>query len=228
MSKWDEISNVRAVYNLAAESYADFAGTTVTPATETQADRELLASFVDAVRAGERGVVADLGCGPGRVAALLATGGLAVIGVDMATKMLDIAKRAHPKVSFAAGLLDALPVSKRSLAAAVCWYSFIHTPPGALSAVCAEVSRVLADDGWLLVAFQAGDGSALHRSNAYDTGIEFTSYRHVPEHVTGHLSEVGLRVEDTVVRPPVLAHESAPQAFIVARACREGSPRPPP
>lgn len=215
MRERDDVSAVRAAYDATAESYAELVGTEIDAAIEGPLDRALLAAFVDLVGDHAGSSVADLGCGPGRVAAFLAAHGLDVVGVDVSTSMLAVARRAHPAIRFEEGRLAALPLPDASLAGAVCWYSIIHTPPGQLDRVSAELARVLAPGGRLLVAFQAGSGAPSHRREAYGGKVSLTSYRHDPDEVVRRLTEAGLRVDARVVREPMLPHESAPQAFIL-------------
>lgn len=210
-----------AAYDATAAMYAELVGTEISPATEAPIDRGLLATFVDLVAGSPTNRVADVGCGPGRVAAFLAAHGVEVVGVDMSHGMLALARNAHPGIHLQQALLTALPILDRHLAGAVCWYSIIHTPPELLADVGAELSRVLAPDGHLLVAFQAGNGEPVHRAEICGTEVSLTSYRHSPDAVALCLTEAGLHVHARATREPEFAHESTPQAFILARA---GSP----
>ncbi len=214
----DHVSTARAVYDATARAYVEFVGTELAAATEGSIDRALLAAFVELVAVHPANRVADVGCGPGRVAAFLAGHDIDVVGIDVSPAMLALARNAHPGIQFEEGVLTALPIADQSLAGAVYWYSIIYTPPEHLDDVCTELARVLAPRGHLLVAFQAGNGEGVHRADAYGTGISLTSYRHSPDDVVRRLTKAGLLVHGRAVREPELAHESTRQAFIVARA----------
>jgi ubiquinone/menaquinone biosynthesis C-methylase UbiE len=170
------------------------------------------------VSAGRGGRVADVGCGPGRAAAFLATHDLDVVGFDLSTAMVSAARRAHPGITFEEGALDSLPLPDASLAGVVCWYSIIFTPPEHLGAAFAELRRVLEPDGLLLLAFQAGDGEAVHRPNAQGTDLPLTSIRHGLADVARRLEAAGLQCIATAQREPALEHEATPQGFVIARA----------
>jgi SAM-dependent methyltransferase len=212
------VSTARAAYDGTADAYTEWIGTELSPATEGPLDRALLGAFVEFVAELTAKPVADVGCGPGRVAAFLAAQGLEVLGVDVSPAMLAVARSAHPSIQFMEGTLTDLPVLDGTLAGAVCWYSIIHTPPGSLGAVCTELVRALAPEGYVLVAFQAGEGEAVHRAEAYGRKVSLTSYRHVPDDVARCLTSAGLHVRARAVREPEFTHESAPQAFILARS----------
>ena len=116
-------------------------------------DRAVLAAFAEHVRAGGGGLVADLGCGPGRIGAHLAGLGLDVIGIDLSPAMIEIARATYPGLRFEAGSMHALPLGDGTLAGIVFWYSVIHAAPGGVPAYFAESARVLRPGGHLLAAF---------------------------------------------------------------------------
>jgi len=219
VSQEDHVAAARTVYDAAAERYVRLVGTELSAATEGPIDRSLLTAFVELVAAGPATNVADVGCGPGRVAAFLAAHGLDVLGVDVSPAMLVEARNAHPGIPFEQGRLDQLPVTDGSLAGIVCWYSIIYTPPERLADAFAEFVRALSSGGYLLLAFQAGSGEPVHRAGAHGTALSLTNYRHGLDDVTRRLEKAGLHVHALARREPELDHESTPQAIVIAR-CR--------
>jgi SAM-dependent methyltransferase len=217
VSRDDHVAAARAVYEASAERDVGLVGTEISAATEGPVDRSLLMAFVELVATSRGARVADIGCGPGRVAAYLAANGLDVIGIDVSPAMLAEARRAHPNIEFEEGRLDDLPITAGALAGAVCWYSIIYTPPERLHEAFAELRRVLEPAGHLLVAFQAGDGGPTHRTDAHGTGLALTVYRHRLRDLTRRLERARFVVHATAERAPELDHESTPQGFVIAR-----------
>ncbi|MEZ5374796.1 MAG: hypothetical protein R2704_19170, partial [Microthrixaceae bacterium] len=78
MTDDDQATAARAYYDALVERYVDFTGTDVSEATEGPIDRALLPAFVEMVHTSGGTRAVDVGCGPGRVAAYLAAGGLEV------------------------------------------------------------------------------------------------------------------------------------------------------
>ena len=215
MSDEDHAATARAVYDRAATRYVEFVGTEISSATEGPIDRSLLVTFVELIKRQTVLRVADVGCGPGRVAAFMAEHGLDVVGVDVSPAMLAVARTAHPHIKFEEGQLDALPIETGVLAGAVYWYSIIYTPPDRLAEAFGELGRVLMPGGYLLLGFQA-EGEPVHRADAQGTHLPLTSYRHSVQEVVGCLEDSGFKLYATVLRAPELDDETTSQGFVIA------------
>ena len=198
------------------ETYVLFAGTEISSATEHPIDRSLLVAFIELIKRQAISRVADVGCGPGRVAAFMADHGLDVLGVDVSPAMLAIARTAHPGLEFEEGQLDALPIGSGVLAGAVCWYSITYTPPDRLVEAFDELARVLIPGGYLLLGVSGGWRASPPRR----------CFRHPPaahqlqtqrEEVAGRLEDTGFKISTTVLRAPELEHETTSQGFVIAR-----------
>jgi ubiquinone/menaquinone biosynthesis C-methylase UbiE len=213
----DHVASARAVFDAAASKYVEFAGTQINSATEAVIDRSLLIAFVELIRGGPAGAIADIGCGPGRVAAFLARHGLDVVGVDVSSEMLAFARNAHPHIRFELGELAALPIETAVLSGAVCWYSIICTPPDQLGQAFDELRRVLIPEGYVLLGFQSGSGEPRHRPQAHGTEFPLTYYLHSVQTVATELEQAQFTIHTTVERAPHLDHETTPQGFVIAR-----------
>ena len=145
----------RAAYDGVVELYASmFAdGLRAYPFT-----RAMIGGFAELVRETGNAKVADLGCGPGHVTALLHDLGLDSFGLDLSPGMVEHARRAHPALRFDEARMEALPVGDGTLGGVLSHYSLIHTPPAELPALLARLIRVLAPGGLLLVSFFATGG----------------------------------------------------------------------
>jgi ubiquinone/menaquinone biosynthesis C-methylase UbiE len=217
MAEQDHVESARAVYDAAVAKYVQFVGTEISPVTEATLDRSLLLAFTELIRDGPAGRVADVGCGPGRVAAFLAHRGVTVVGIDVSEGMLAAARSAHPHIPFEQGDLNALPFDAAVLAGVVCWYSIIYTPPNRLKGAFAELARVLTPGGSVLLGFHAGSGESVHRADAHGTHLPLTSYLHDPREVVSLLEEANFTTYATVIRAPALQHETTPQGFVFGR-----------
>lgn len=214
MATPEYIASTRKVYDFSAAHYASAVGTTVTAAFERPIDRATLNAFAEDLVAVTHALVLDVGCGVGRVTRYLHERGLDVQGLDLSSEMISVARSAHPHLTFGVAPMTELPIDNGSLAAAVLWYSIIHTPPSALPDVWNELARVLAPSGRVLLGFQAGHNEEVQRENAYGSSTTMTWYRHNSDDVVQSMERAGFVVQSRVWRVAELAHETTPQAFL--------------
>jgi SAM-dependent methyltransferase len=205
----DHLDGTRHAYDTVA---ADYARRLTALEAERPQELAFLAAFAEAV---DQGRVGDLGCGTGRITAHLAGQGIDVFGLDLSPGMIAEARRRHPKLPFAVASLTALPLAGGSLGGALAWYSIVHTPPAVLPSILAELHRVLAPGGHLLLAFQAG-GTSRHADTAYGHPVPLDWHLPDPDRLAADLAALGMPVTDRLVREPV-APERAPQACLLAR-----------
>ncbi|MFJ5308776.1 class I SAM-dependent methyltransferase [Streptomyces sp. NPDC088350] len=210
----DFVTTTRTFYDAIAEDYAEmFAGE---PGGRPR-DWTVQAAFAELVIRSGGGTVADLGCGPGRTTAHLASLGLDVFGLDLSASMLTIARRENPGLRFRQGSMLALDIPDGTLTGAVSWYSSLHTPVDRLPSLFTEFHRVLAPGGYLLIAFQTGDRPlTLDRPFGHPVRLDFERRR--PERVAELLETAGFAVRSRTVREAdEELRESSPQAFLLAR-----------
>jgi SAM-dependent methyltransferase len=163
-------------------------------------ERALLRAFAELVREGGDGDVADLGCGPGYVTAHLHELGLEAFGVDSSPAMIELAVTAYPELRFAADDMASLGLGDATLGGVLARYSVIHTPPADLPGVLAEIGRVLAPGGHLLISLFATDDPSIP-SQSYDHTVT-TAYRWSPDHLAGMLRDAGMaEVARTLCEP---------------------------
>lgn len=183
------LSRTRAGYDAIATAYAEHAAGEM---DRRFWDRAVLAAFAEAV--GDSGPVADIGCGPGRIAAHLAAQGIRVHGIDLSPAMVELARKTHPEIVFEVGSMTALDIPDGSRAGVVAWYSLIHIPAAERGGVLAEFRRVLRPGGKLLLAFQSGT-DILHLDEGYGHAISLDFHRISTGELAGALAAAGFTVE---------------------------------
>jgi ubiquinone/menaquinone biosynthesis C-methylase UbiE len=154
----DWLADTRTSYDTVAASYAELTRHLL---DETPVERAVLVLFADLVHAQGGGLVADVGCGTGRITGHLRTLGVDAFGIDLSPGMIDVARRDHPGVRFDVGSMTDLALADASVAGLVAWYSLIHIPDAEISSVLAHFRRVLRPGGPLLLSFHVGDESRL-------------------------------------------------------------------
>ena len=96
---------VRHAYEAIADEYAN---TFADDITANEFDRAVIDDAVADL--GDDSVVADVGCGPGQVAAYLNRDGRWAVGLDLTPAMLAIARQRNRTLSLAGGDVFALPL----------------------------------------------------------------------------------------------------------------------
>jgi len=119
-------------------------------------DRAILDATVSGLHTGQR--VLDLGCGPGQVAGYLADRDLRVVGLDLAARMVVLASHRTVGTGFVCGDMRRLPFGDHAFAAVVAFYSVQHVRRAALRPLLAEIRRVLAPNGLVVIAAHLGEG----------------------------------------------------------------------
>src|SRR5262245_10881776 len=117
-------------------------------------DRHLLNRFAEAMRG--RGLVADLGCGPGHVTRYLHDQGVEMLGIDLSPAMIRFARDRNPGLDFRVGDMRALELPDGALSGIVAFYSLIHLAPEEHPQTLREFRRVLRPDGLFLIGFHVG------------------------------------------------------------------------
>lgn len=205
--------DVRTSYDQVADEYARRIHSEL---AHKPFDRDLLDSF--ALRVRGRGPVADLGCGPGMVAAYLATQGVSpVCGVDISPRMIARATDLYPGLQFEVGDFRELRAEDDSLAGITAFYSLIHTPPGEVQTVLREFQRALAPGGLLLLAFHVGN-EVRHASEWWGNAVSIDFVFFEMSEMLTYVWNAGLDTELDVERDPYPEIEvQTRRGYILAR-----------
>ena len=177
-------------------------------------DRHLLAMFAELVKG--RGLVCDIGCGPGQIARYLHDQGADAMGIDLSPKMIEQARRLSPGQRFEQADMRALPFTNGELAGITAFYSIIHIPRPDVTRVLKEFRRVLQPNGWLLLAFHLGD-EVLHQDEFFESpvSLDFTFFQ-LPE-MRGYLEAAGFTLKIITERAPYSEEHQSQRGYILAQ-----------
>ncbi|MFO7190618.1 MULTISPECIES: class I SAM-dependent methyltransferase [Thermocrispum] len=145
------MDSVQEAYRKRAAEYIERLGSIDATAED---DRRLVRSWA---RGLPKGLVLDVGCGPGHWTHWLRLQGVKVAGIDPAQEFIAHARQHYPDADFRLGRAEHLDHADGSLAGILAWYSLIHLPPPCIPDVLAEFARALKPNGGLLLGFFTGD-----------------------------------------------------------------------
>ncbi|MDX8146739.1 class I SAM-dependent methyltransferase [Lentzea sp. BCCO 10_0061] len=184
MSDW--LTDTRDSYDTVSVSYAEQTRDLLDGLPHLRAALRLFAEEV-------RGPVADVGCGPGAITALLNGLGVDAFGIDLSPAMISLARRNHPGLRFEVGSMTE-PLGD-SVGGIIAWWSLIHVPDDEVPAVFEHFHRALRPDGLLQLGFHVGDESRLKTQGYGGHPMRVHVHLRKPERVAEWLREAGFTVE---------------------------------
>ena len=210
----NKISDVRTSYDLVADEYVRHIYDEL---QHKPLDRALLDRF--ATRA--TGLVCDIGTGPGHVARYLHDRGAKVCGIDLASEMVERARRLNPGIEFRQGDMFALEIAGETFAGMTAFYALVNIPPSEIIRALRELRRVLTPGGLLFLAFHIGD-HVLHVDEWWGAEVSLDFYFFRTDEMEKNLTEAGFEIEESTERDPYPEVEQQNQrAYIFARKSAE-------
>ncbi|MBK9748440.1 MAG: class I SAM-dependent methyltransferase [Chloroflexi bacterium] len=205
--------NTQSSYDRVAEEYArrvygELAGKPL--------DRKLLDWLIEKVDG--RGMIADIGCGPGQIARYLSDHGAAACGVDLSPGMLAQARTLNPDLEFTQADMRTLEgIADGAYAGISAFYSIIHVPESELAQAFAAFKRVLQPGGVVLLAFHLG-AEIKHLDEWWGEPVSVDFIFYSRETIKQKLTEAGFTVEEALERDPYPEVEFASRrGYIFAR-----------
>lgn len=173
-----------------------------TVVAEDDPDRRLIEPWAATVN----GRILDVGSGTGRWAARLSALGYEVEGLEPAGRLIDLARKTHPAVSFRRGAIEDLADSGEKWEGILAWYALIHMGPEELPDALGTLRTITRNNGSLLMSFFSGP-----RLEPMEHPVE-TAYRWPLSDMTLAVERAGFEVTGASWDPAV------PHAYLAARA----------
>lgn len=184
-------------YDKTAKNYAD---KFIDELSHKHLDRILLKSF--ASENSDKGQLIDLGCGPGQTTKYLSDCGLNdILGVDISSEMVTVAKNINPQLNFEIADILNLKYPDRFFGSAIAFYSIVHFDYGQIKIAFKEIKRVLTDNGQFLFSFHIGD-NLVHMDNFLDHQVNIDFYFFQTNKITNLLTEHGFEIIEVIERQP--------------------------
>ncbi len=163
-------------------------------------DRLLLREFAAVNK--DKGLCADLGCGPGQTTRFLYDHGLKdIVGIDLSLEMVSVARKLSPELKFETGDLLNIGYAPGYLGSALAFYAIVHFHPDQVRQCFGEINRVLKTGGHFLFSFHAGD-QIVHFDKARDKDVDIDLIFFKTNDLIALLRETGFNVIDALERQP--------------------------
>lgn len=173
--------------------------------------------FLDGLPEGA--AVLDLGCGSGELLTRRLAGRFRVTGVELSSRMIELAKRNVPDATFVRGDMASVGFAPGTLDGVCAFYSLTHLPLEELPALLQKVAAWLKPGG----LFVASMGTATDPGSVEDDWVAG-----VPMYFAGHsaeknrelVQEAGLRISSA--RPESIREEGGDVTFLWVVARKPG------
>jgi SAM-dependent methyltransferase len=206
-------SHIPATYDTVASDYAAMFSDEL---DGKPFDRDLLDEFARrALRIAGKGIVCDLGCGPGHIGAYLASRGCEVVGVDISPAMLRNARERHPNLTFELGDMRALPLADDACTALACFYALIHVQRAEVPKALGEMRRVLRPGGQLVLAVHGGEGET-HVDNWFEREVSVDLTLFGAAELVQLVADAGFTDCHATVRDPYEGEHQTPRLYVHA------------
>lgn len=206
-----DVGDVARVYDRIAGRYADVFSDEL---ERKPGDRRLLDEVATACRG--RGVVLDVGCGPGHVARYLQDAGVDVAGLDLTPAMAAQAHARQPGVPCVVADLRRLPVADAHAAGIVAFYSLIHLQRSELPGAVEGLARALRPGGVLLIAVHGGDGQ-VHADEFVGVPVAVDATLFSASECRAAMEAAACTVEEVVERPPHAFEHPTTRVYVRGR-----------
>ena len=195
---------------------ADYAANFTDELDKKPFDRKMLDWLAE--KSGGRGIICDMGCGPGQIARYLSDRNVEACGIDLSPEMVKKARQLNPQISFERGDMLALEnVADAAFGGVAAFYSIIHIPRAGLHQALSELQRILQPGGILLLAFHLGR-DIVHMDEWWGKPVSLDFYFYEREEMKDALREAGFSLEEAIERDPYADVEyPSRRAYIFAR-----------
>jgi len=151
----------RATWNRSAATYLENAA---------ELTKHAIPWLLDACALTKDSHAIDVACGPGHLTNMMSKSGAHVVGVDLSSAMIELAKRLYPGLTFYEARVEALPFENDSFDIALINFAIHHFARPEIA--CAEIRRVIKRGGRLVFAGpleQFGFGAFIEGITAHHT-----------------------------------------------------------
>jgi len=143
----------------------------------------------------EKSLILDIGCGPGRDARLFSNKGFDVVGIDLSSKLLEIARKYDYKSKFCH--MDVLNMGFPNNTFNGLWAmsSLMHLEKKVFPKALQECYRVLKDESVFYLSLKRGEGESLELDKRYDNLKKYYAY-YLDDEVEEIINKSGFEILD--------------------------------
>lgn len=155
--------------------------------------------------------VLDLGCGSGALATRRLSERFQITGVDLSSRMVELARRNVPSATFIRADMTSVEFSPERFEGVCAFYSLTHLPPREVPTLLRRVARWLKPGGLFVASMGSGEDSGCVESD-WVGGVPMYFAGHAAQKNEELVEEAGLRVVSA--HTEVVREESGDVTFL--------------
>jgi len=203
MMKKDQSSHTASVYDKIARVYQD----------TFDEPTDFIEEFIEMVPGN--GAILDVGCGVGTDSVFLHDKGFHVIGIDLSSGMIEIARNRHPKIEFRIEDLREPKFPDCSFEGIIGSFSLIHIPKEDVPATLSKYNKLLKENSVLFLVLQGGPSEELFVDEPYKPEEKTFLNIFSEAEIKKELEKAGFAVVKMKDRPPEQGKEFNYQKLFV-------------
>ncbi|MBN1941507.1 MAG: class I SAM-dependent methyltransferase [Candidatus Diapherotrites archaeon] len=161
--------------------------------------------------------ILDAGCGPGRDAKLFSDKGFEVIGIDLAEKMIEFAKKLVPKADFRIMDFRELGFKANGFDAVYFNAALLNVKKQDAEKTLGEMHRVLKLGGLMFLKVKEGKGEGFEKDKRYAGDVQkYVSY-YSPGEIKQKAVFAGFKILKIKIIPVTEEYDSRPQIILYCK-----------
>lgn len=158
--------------------------------------------------------VLDLGCGPGRDAKYFVEKGHRVLGIDISSQMIAMARASVPEAEFLVSDIESLNLAAESLDAIWASASLLHVPKQTMPSVLAMLYHALKPASVFYVSMKKGVGEVMEADQRYGGVEKFWNYVDESE-LIGLLEAWGFQILEQETHEQSVSYQTHPSISVI-------------
>lgn len=160
--------------------------------------------------------ILDLGCGPGRDAKYFVQMGYSVVGIDLSSKMIDIAQASIPEAEFLVADIENFSFVEKTFDAVWASASLLHVPKQTLPQIIDKIHNCLKTNGIFYLSMKKGTGEEFKPDHRFGGVKKFWAFVEEAELVS-ILETCGFQILEQDTHDKLTAYQTHPWISVICK-----------
>lgn len=158
----------------------------------------------------------DIGCGPGRDASYFVEKGFDVTGIDISSKMIQLAREEVPNATFELMDIEEMTFPENHFDAVWASASLLHVPKDKINSILKQIQRFVKEGGIIYLSLKKGEGETLTPDHRYGGVKKFWAY-YQEEELLSLLKNEGFTVLEHDLHDQSTSYQTHPWISVICK-----------